>query len=194
MREMIKLFLTIVVFSAVAGGLLATVRSATRDRIEFQQLVFVKGPTIRQIMEGASNNPVEDSFKILDGDIERTLFKGKFDGNFNTVAFEAHAAGFGGDIGVIAAINVDTDRIVGVGVTTHSETPGVGSRAKTDPSFSKQFKGMPVAEPFSVKADGGEIDALSGATVTSRGVCAAVSKIADTYTRLKDKVLTEMKS
>jgi electron transport complex protein RnfG len=194
MREMLKLFLTIVVFSAVAGGLLATVRSATRDRIEFQQLVFVKGPTIRTIMEGASNNPVEDSFNLPDGDVERTFFKGKFDGTFNTVAFEVHAAGFGGDIGVIAAINIDTDRIVGVGVTTHSETPGVGSRAKTDPSFSKQFEGMPVGGAFSVKADGGEIDALSGATVTSRGVCAAVSRIADTYTRLKGKILTEMKS
>jgi electron transport complex protein RnfG len=70
----------------------------------------------------------------------------------------------------------------------------VGSRAKTDPSFSKQFEGMPVGGAFSVKADGGEIDALSGATVTSRGVCAAVSRIADTYTRLKGKILTEMKS
>lgn len=194
MREMLKLFLTIVVFSAVAGGLLATVRSATRDRIEFQQLVFVKGPTIRHIMEGSSNNPVENSFKLVDGNVERTFFKGKFDGSFNTVAFEAHAEGYGGEIGVIAAINIDTDRIVGVGVTTHSETPGVGSRAKTDHSFAKQFEGMPVKEPFSVKADGGEIDALSGATFTSRGVCAAVSKIADTYTRLKDKILTEMKS
>jgi Na+-translocating ferredoxin:NAD+ oxidoreductase subunit G len=194
MREMVKLFLTIVVFSAVAGGLLATVRSATRDRIEFQQLVFVKGPTIRLIMEGSSNNPLEDTFTLPDGDVERTFFRGKFDGDFNTVAFEGYAAGFGGEIGVMAAINVDTDRVVGVGVTTHSETPGVGSRAKTDPSFSRQFAGLPVAKPFGVKADGGEIDALSGATVTSRGVCAAVSEIADTYTRLKAEILKKMKS
>ncbi len=194
MREMLKLFLTIVVFSAVAGGLLATVRSATKDRIEFQQLVFVKGPTIRQIMKGSSNDPVEDSFKLRDGGTERTFFKGKFDGKFKTVALEAHAAGFGGEIGVMAAINIDTGRIVGVGVTTHSETPGIGSRAKTDPSFTRQFEGMPVDESFDVKADGGAIDAISGATVTSRGVCAAVSKICDTYARLKDKILPEMKS
>jgi Na+-translocating ferredoxin:NAD+ oxidoreductase subunit G len=194
MREMLKLFLTIVVFSAVAGGLLATVRSATKDRIEFQQLVFVKGPTIRQIMKGSSNDPVEDSFKLRDGDTERTFFKGKFDGKFKTVALESRAAGFGGEIGVMAAINIDTGRIVGVGVTTHSETPGIGSRVKTDPSFTRQFEGLPVEESFDVKAGGGAIDAISGATVTSRGVCAAVSKICDIYGRLKDKILPEMKS
>ncbi|HDR16615.1 MAG TPA: RnfABCDGE type electron transport complex subunit G [Desulfobacteraceae bacterium] len=194
MREMLKLFLTIVVFSAVAGGLLATVRSATRDRIEFQQLVFVKGPTIRQIMQGSSNDPVEASFKLLDGDVERTFFAGEFDGSLNTVALETYAGGYGGEIGVVAAINVETDRIVGVGVTTHSETPGLGSRAKTDPSFSRQFEDKPVAEPFKVKADGGAIDALSGATITSRGVCQAVSEIADIYIRLKDNIIAELKS
>ena len=76
---------------------------------------------------------------------------------------------------MIVAVNVKTDDIVGVAVTTHSETPGVGSRTKDDPGFSAQFKGLSIKEPFKVKTDGGGIDALSGATVSSRGVCAAVS-------------------
>jgi len=194
MREMLRLFLTIVIFSAVAGGLLATVRNGTQERIEFQQLVFVKGPTIQKIMEGAANNPVEDSFRVSDRDTERSIFVGEFDGKRNTVAIEAYGGGFGGDIGVIAAINVETDRIVGVGVTTHSETPGVGSRIQTEPSFSRQFKDLPVSDAFRVKADGGGIDAVSGATVSSRGVCAAVSEIADIYTRLKDRILAELQS
>ena len=44
----------------------------------------------------------------------------------NTVAFESSGGGFGGDIGVIVAVNVETDEIVGIAVTTHTETPGVG--------------------------------------------------------------------
>ncbi len=192
MREMLRLFLTIVAFAAVAGGLLSTVRSGTQDRIEFQQLVFVKGPAIQSVMEGATNNPVEDSFVLVDRGREHTFFIGKFDGRPRAVALETYGSGYGGPIGVIAAIDVEENRIMGVGVTTHSETPGVGSRVQTDPSFSAQFEGMTVSDTFQVRADGGPIDSVSGATVSSRGVCAAVDEIAGIYLRLKGRILEEL--
>lgn len=194
MREMLRLFLTIVAFSAVSGGLLAMVRSGTQEQIEFQQLVFVKGPAIQKIMEGAANNPVEDSFSLMDRDKRQKFFVGEFNGRRNAVALETFGSGFGGPIGVIAGINVETDRILGVGVTTHSETPGIGSQIQTSPSFLMRFKGMPISSAFQVKADGGGIDAISGATVSSRGVCAAMVEAAETYLRLKDRILEELKS
>ena len=100
--------------------------------------------------------------------------------------------GFGGDIGIMVAYNLENDEIVGMAVTTHSESPGIGSRAQTDPSFSKQFKGMTINGKFAVKADGGDIDALSGATVTSRGVAAGVKESVDTYKRLKERILKKI--
>ena len=194
MREMIRLLVVIAVFSAVSGGLLAAIQSGTKDRIEYQQLKFVKGPTIQQILEGSSNDPLVDRFKLPDGKEERSFFVGVFDGKANIVALEAFGKGFGGDIGVIVAVNVENDEIVGIGVTTHSETPGVGSRAKTDPSLSDQFKGLPIKEPFKVKADGGQIDAISGATVSSRGVCGAVVDSAEIYMRLKKDIIEKLKA
>ena len=194
MREMIRLLVVVAVFSAVSGGLLAAIQSGTRDRIEYQQLKFVKGPTIQQILEGSSNDPLVDRFKLPDGKEERSFFVGVFDGKANIVALEAFGKGFGGDIGVIVAVNVENDEIVGIGVTTHSETPGVGSRAKTDPSLSEQFKGLPIKEPFKVKADGGQIDAISGATVSSRGVCGAVVDSAEIYMRLKKDIIEKLKA
>ena len=110
------------------------------------------------------------------------------------MAFETFGKGFGGDIGVIVAVNLETDEIVGIGVTTHSETPGLGSRAKTDPAFSTQFKGLSLNNPFKVKSDGGEIDAISGATVTSRGVCAAITASSETYKRLKNEILKNIQA
>ena len=107
------------------------------------------------------------------------------------VAFESYGQGFDGAIGVIVAVNVKTDAIVGVGITTHSETPGVGSRAKTDLSFVNQFKGIPLKAPFKVASDGGTINAISGATVTSKGVCAAVTDLAEIYSRLKSQIVTK---
>jgi len=192
MREMIRLLVVIAVFSAVSGGLLAAIQMGTKDRIEYQQLKFVKGPTIKQILEGASNDPLVDRFKLPDGKRERNFFVGVFDGKANIVALEAFGKGYGGDIGVIVAVNVENDEIVGIGVTTHSETPGVGSRAKTDPSLSDQFQGLPIKEPFKVKADGGQIDALSGATISSRGVCGAVVDSAEIYQRLKKDIVEKL--
>ena len=194
MREMIRLLVVIAVFSAVSGGLLAAIQKGTKERIEYQQLKFVKGPTIQQILEGCSNDPLVDRFKLSDGKLERNFFVGVFDGSANTVALETFGKGYGGDIGVIIAINVENDEIVGIGVTTHSETPGLGSRAKTDPGFSEQFKGLPIKEPFKVKADGGQIDAISGATFSSRGVCSAVVDSADVYMRLKKEIIEKVKA
>ena len=194
MRDMFKLFIVIVIFSAISGGVLASVRNATKDRIEYQQLVFVKGPAINLIMEGCTNDPLQDRFKIKDQDKERDFFVGEFDGKKNVVAFETYGKGFGGDIGVITAVDVDTDKIIGVAVTTHSETPGVGSKAKTDPKFGAQFKGQPITDIFKVKADGGKIDSVSGATISSRGVAGAIAQSGEIYKRLKNDLKNKMKA
>ena len=123
MREMIQMVVVLTILSCISGGLLASIKNGTKEQIEYQQLVFVKGPAIRAILEGSSNDPITDRFKIKDGDIERSFFAGAFDGKANTVTFEALGKGYGGDIGVMVGINLDDDKIVGVGVTTHSEPP-----------------------------------------------------------------------
>jgi Na+-translocating ferredoxin:NAD+ oxidoreductase subunit G len=190
MREMLKLFVVVALFSTIAGGLLATVNGATKKRIELQELTFVKGPAIDQILAGCTNKPLDDRFKLKEGDINIDFFVGEFNGKKNTVAFEVFGKGSQGDIGVMVGVNLDTDKIVGVGITTSSETPGLGSRAK-DPAFTEQFKGMSLTNPIKIKSDGGDVDALSGATITSRGVCAALSKASEIYTQLKDQIISK---
>jgi electron transport complex protein RnfG len=195
MREMIKMVVVLTVLSALSGGLLASVRNGTLERIEYQQLKFVKGPAIRSIMEGSSNDPITDRFKLTDekADTERSFFVGKFNGEPKAVAFETYGKGYGGDIGVMVGINLETGELVGIGVTTHAETPGVGARAKTEPSFAEQFRGMPVKDKFAVKDDGGDVDALSGATITSRGVAVALTKASEVYGRMKDDLKDKLK-
>ena len=193
MREMLKLFVAVVVFSCLSGGVLAAIQNVTKDSIEYQQLKFVKGPTIKQIMEGCTNDPLIDRLKIVDQAKEMHFFLGKFEGKPNAVAFETFGKGFGGVMGVIVGVDLETDKIIGVGVTTHSETPGVGSRAKTDPKFAAQFKGLSITDPFKVKADGGQIDALTGATISSRGVCGALVEAGEIYKKLKPTLIEKMR-
>lgn len=194
MREMIKMVVVLTILSSVSGGLLAAVRNGTKDKIENQQLQLVKGPAIRAILEGCSNDPVADRFKITDEATERSFFVGVFDGAAQTVAFETFGKGYGGDVGLMVAINLTDDTLVGAGVTTHSETPGLGAKSKTDPSFARQFKGISAVAPIKVTNDGGAINALSGATITSRAVCAAATEAGQIYQRLKPQIEEQLQS
>ncbi|NVL90539.1 MAG: RnfABCDGE type electron transport complex subunit G [Desulfobacterales bacterium] len=194
MRDIIRMIVVLAVLAACSGGLLAAVKSGTAEKIEYQQLKFVKGPAIKEIMKGCSNDPIVDRFKIKDGEIERGFYVGVFDGKANAVAYETSGKGFGGPVGIMVGVNIHTDKLLGIGVTTHSETPGLGSRAKDDPSFGVQFKGMAMNKPFKVKTDGGEIDAVSGATITSKGVCAGITQSAEFYKKLKPQIIEQAKA
>lgn len=194
MRDIIRMVVVLGVLGAFSGGGLALVKSGTAEKIEYQQLKFVKGPAILKIMEGCSNDPIVDRFKVQDGDVERSFYVGVFDGEAKVVAYETSGKGFGGDIGIMVGVYLETDELKGVGVTTHSETPGLGSRAKDDPAFAAQFAGMSILEPIKVKTEGGEVDAVSGATITSSGVCQGVTASAGFYKRLKPQLVEQAKA
>ena len=194
MREMIQMVVVLTVLSCVSGGLLAAIKTNTEERIAYQQLKFVKGPAILAILEGSSNNPITDRFTLKDGEVERSFFVGVFDGQPNTVAFETSGKGYGGDVGLMVGVNVAEKTLVGIGVTTHAETPGVGARAQTDAAFVAQFNGQPFEGEFKVKPDGGQVDALSGATITSRAVANAVTDAVGIYDRLESQLAEQLKS
>ena len=193
MREMIKMVVVLTILSSFSGGLLAAVRNGTKDQIELQQLTFVKGPAIMSILEGASNDPIVDRFKIEHEGGIASFYVGVIDGKADKVAFESGGKGFGGDIGLMVGVDIKDDKIIGVGVTTHSETPGIGDKAKTDPSFTNQFKGMALMDTFQVKTDGGQVDAITGATITSRGVSFGVTQAGALYKSLKPQIEAKLK-
>jgi len=193
MREMLKMVVVLTVLSCFSGGLLAYIRNGTQERIDNQVLEFVKGPAVRTIFEGASNNPITDRFTIKDGDTERTFFVGVLNGEPRGVAFETFGKGYGGDVGLMVGIDVKDNNLLGVGVTTHGETPGMGAKAKSDPSFVAQYKGLSIEKPIKVTQDGGSINAISGATITSRAVSAATTEAGEIYQKLKPQLEDQIK-
>jgi len=194
MGEIIKMIVVLTFLSSFSGGLLAYVKENTEERIENQVLKFVKGPTLKSLFKDAENDPLTDRFTIDRDKQTMTFFVAKLDGKPQTVAFETSGKGYGGDVGLMVAVNVATDKIYGAGVTTHSETAGLGSMAKDDPNFAVQFTGQPILETIQVTGDGGKINALSGATITSRAVCAAATQAGVTYKSLKPEIEEKLKS
>ncbi len=193
MRDIIKMVVVLGLIAGVAGALLAGVRMGTMEKIEYQELKFVKGPVIMEVLKGCTNNPVMDRFKLKYGEKEVNFFPAVFDGKLSVVAFETIGDGFGGDIGMVMAVNIKDDTVAGVGITTHKETPGVGSLAKDSESFKNSFKNLPLSQEIKVKNDGGKVDAVSGATVTSRGVCVGANRGSEMYRKLKDEILAKAK-
>ena len=194
MREIIKMVIVLTILSCFSGGLLAYINTATEERIENQVLEFVKGPAVRSIFEDATNDPIADRIQIKDGDIDRTFFVAVIDGEPRGVAFETFGkGGYGGDVGLMVGIDVKEDKLIGAGVTTHAETPGMGAKAKTDPTFVAQFQGLGVKEPIKVTNDGGTINVISGATITSRAVSSAATEAAQIFQQLKPQITEKIK-
>jgi Na+-translocating ferredoxin:NAD+ oxidoreductase subunit G len=193
MGEMIKMVVVLTILSVISGGGLAKLKTFTEPKIENNVMTLVKGPAIHKMLEDAENDPVQDRFKVKDGDTEHNVFVGVYDGKPNTVVMETEVSGFADKVGLVVAINTDDDVLAGIGVTTSKETPGLGGEAKNDPTFAAQFKGKSIANPIKVTADGGEISALSGATITSRAVCKGTTQAIEEYKKLKPQIIAKLK-
>lgn len=109
------------------------------------------------------------------------FFEG-YDGKGSLVGFVAKgtARGYGGDVVVLVGLDRDL-RVVAVRVLEQKETPGLGTRA-TEPPFLRQFRGLK-AEDLKLKRYGGKIDAITGATITSRAVTEAAREAAESVAR-----------
>lgn len=189
MKEIAKMLIVLTLICAVCGFLLAYVRDVTKEDIEVQLLKNVKGPAVKSVLEGAENDLIADRKTVKLGDKEeKVVFIGKKNGKPWAYAFEVTGKGFGGDIGVIVGFEFGDDVVTGVGVTTHKETPGLGARIKSESTFTDQFTKKPLSTTFKVDKDGGDIDAISGATISSRGVCAAVRTAIDERKKIESKL------
>jgi Na+-translocating ferredoxin:NAD+ oxidoreductase subunit G len=192
MGEMIKMVVVLTFLSIVSGGGLSYLERELKPIQENNIMEMVKGPAVRDLLKGSSNDPIADRFKIERDDKEQTIFMGVFEGKPKILAMESEGKGYGGPVGLIVAIDIDTEQIIGARVTTHTETAGLGSRAKDDPSFTAQFKGKSVNNNLKVTADGGDINALSGATITSRAVVIAADQVISTYREIKPQLMEKL--
>lgn len=190
MREMLRMVVVLSVICAASGLALSGLKAWTAPYIELAELTHVKGPALSGVFGEVENDPIAErrSVDLPGGPL--LVFPARRAGKLQAVAFETFAGGYGGDIGVMVGFNADGEQIEGIGITTHKETPGVGSRT-TLPAFTGQFRGHPFA-PVALKANGGDIDAVSGATISSTAVSAAVAKAVELFRDNRVAILTAL--
>ena len=147
--------------SAMLGGAYAL----TKEPIEKAQAEKTKGAISQVLPHFETLEYVEDQhyYTALDGD--------KVVG----YAIESSAMGFGGNINLMVGITPD-GVVYNTSVLSHSETPGLGAKCNTDTKFMDQWKGFdPSVKQLSVKKDGGDVDAITASTITSRAYTQAVA-------------------
>lgn len=184
MNEGVRMFFVLTGVTAICALLLGGAHELTRAPIETQKLRYVKGPAIRTALGPVDNDPLAARFTVNSERGPVTLFPGKKQDSVIAVALETSAHGYGGEINVITAFDLQSGDCRSVAVSHSSETPGIGSRVM-QPQFTNQFRRLNPQQCAALRADGGTIDAVSGATVSSRALCSAVAKAQALFTSIR---------
>lgn len=166
----LRLALTLFIITAITAAALAGVNALTEDRI-----AAVKAENTRKAIEavlpgGGEEIPFTDESGIVT----------KVYASDSGYAVEVTPAGFGGAVDMMVGIDRE-GKVLGIRIISHAETPGLGASAasenETGNAFRDQFVGL--TGTLAVDKDGGEIDALTGATITSRAVTSGVNAALD---------------
>ena len=154
MKKILSLVASLTIIAGVCAGVLAYIDSITKEPIK----------------ETAAKNEAAAREAVLLGD------KSGF------AEIGVSPAGYGGKIELMVGFKSDKKTVISYKVLSAAETPGLGMKLST-PEFAGQFGGKD-GTALKVKKDGGEIEAITSATITSRAVCEA---IADARRKLSEK-------
>ncbi len=126
------------------------------------------------------------------GESEIPVFYLKEDGEISTLAIEATGkGGYGGDLKLMIGIDLSSGKQTGLEVVSHSETPGLGARIE-EPGFRRQWQGLPIDTKVALSANGGDIDAISGATFTSTAAVGGTNEALLFLQEHKDEIVTSI--
>ncbi|MCK5850335.1 MAG: RnfABCDGE type electron transport complex subunit G, partial [Kiritimatiellae bacterium] len=144
---------------------------------------------IKKVIPACDNNPAENKLIVTNDENECTFYVARKNGEYAGAAFEVTTSeGYAGDITIMMGIATD-DTISGLAILKHAETPGLGAHIKDD-NFPDRFTGSNInTTTWSVKKDGGDIDAITAATISSRAVVSAFKDGKDLYLKFKEQII-----
>lgn len=184
--SLLNMVLVLTGVAVVMGGILAMVNDVTSGPIA-QQKEKALADGIKAVME-CDDLVVTNTDTVCQNDAkgkEMTyiIYQAKdAQGKELGAAVESTTGGFGGNLKVLVGFNPQ-GKILGYALLEHAETPGLG--AKADKWFQKGQKGDIIgkspAEPLTVSKDGGQVDAITASTITSRAFLLAVNNAYNAY-------------
>jgi Na+-translocating ferredoxin:NAD+ oxidoreductase subunit G len=176
--NLINMSLSLFFICATMAAALSFVYSITKDPIETAEKQKVNN-AVKQVLPDFNNNPGSELISI--NGIE--LYPAKKNGKMVGVAVKSFTnKGFNGYISIMVGFKPDGS-IYRTAIMSQKETPGLGTKM-AEPKFRNQFNGkIPGVFKVSVKKDGGNVDAITAATISSRAFCDAIQKAFENFNK-----------
>ena len=155
----------------VCAALLGVVYAMTSEPIKAAAAAEAQASITRVLPQGEeiSEEMSSDAEGILGYYVQTT-----FDGAATAYAVKSTTGGFGGALTLMVGVLPD-GTVYNTSVLSHSETPGLGAKCTEEKShFREQWKGF--AGVLAVRKDGGDVDAITASTITSRAYTKAVAQ------------------
>ena len=187
MSDILRLAAILGLITVVAAGSLAVVNEATKPRIEAykaQQQIRARREVLPTAKEGvyvATDETSDFPYYVGYAHPDTTEPVG--------YVFLASGKGYSSTIEMVVGADL-AGRLTGISIVSQQETPGLGAKiteiryGESEPWFQRQFKGKRVSQ-LSVDKDGGQIDSITGATISSR---AATSGVRTALERLETRI------
>ena len=174
-----NMLLSLTLISLGASAALGYVYEFTKGPIELS-ILNKKLDAIKNVVPDFTNNPNEEMYKLPSGDGDSLeVYPARKDGELIGVAVKTFSKkGYSGMISLMAGFKPD-GTIINITILEQKETPGLGTKMG-EPGFKDQFIGKnPNEFKLKVKKDGGKVDAITAATISSRAFCEAIQKAHD---------------
>lgn len=183
-----NMVLTLFLVTLVASSVLAYIHKLTEEPIRLTKM-RKKEQALKSVMPDFNNSPVEEmaTIKPEGSEYELEVYPAKSSGDTVGYAIRTYTSkGYSGDFWLMVGFKPD-GTISGITVLEHKETPGLGSKM-ADESFKGQFEGLdPQNADLKVEKDGGEIDAITAATISSRAFCGATRRAYKAFQAFKNQ-------
>ena len=173
-----NMVLVLVGVAVIMGVVLAYVNQVTTPAIKAINEKNTQD-AIAAVLPGIKSDEIKDedaTLNISGKDYAFVLHKAIAGGEWVGTAVESTSGGFGGDLKIMVGFDKE-GKILGYSLLAHAETPGLG--AKADTWFQEGQKGNIIGKtpstPLTVSKDGGEVDAITASTITSRAFLLAVN-------------------
>jgi len=180
--NILTMTLTLLLVASVSSALLAYVYKITKEPIEIANKKK-KIEALSEVMPEFDNSPIDESFKVATDDDSLVCYIGKMGDTIVGIAIESFTnKGFSGHFDVMVGLTLD-GTIYNTVMLEHHETPGLGDKTEKEKSdWTEQFKMKnPIKFNIKVKKDGGDVDAITAATITSRAYVDAIQRAIDAF-------------
>ena len=187
--SLLRLVVVLTSIALVAGLALTGVYALTKERIDNAQKAK-KEQALNLVLPDFKGTLI-DTTVVPEGEKEGVLvhLATQEDGTLYGAAIETYTnKAFDGRFDLMVGFAADGS-IINTEVIDASETPGLGDKInKTKSDFAKQFNGQdPATYKLSVKKDGGDVDAITAATISSRAYCDAVQRAYNVFMKIKEE-------